>query len=482
MRLTERRQGFLGCWLLIAGACLCACGAEPAAYANGAAGVAGAAPTVGASSGAGGSAPTTPGVVPSGGAGAGSPVQAGDAAPSLGGSGGSAGSGAPVASGEVSFHKDIRPIIEGRCLSCHVDGGAGPFPLDSYQKVQEAGALVVAAVTSRRMPPWLADDTDCMKMRHNQRLSDTQLGLFTAWMDGGFPEGDPAHFVALNEEKVREVGEPTVVMKATTPVSLSRGREWYDCVPMQTVREDTWVTAIQVVPDKDEYVHHAIVNVGGGQCSALGILADNVYSFRPGSQRLVFEEGDAMLIPAGSRIAVQFHYNTRFATAASSDQSELHLWTLPAGQMPQRVVKRMPNHDMAISIPVGAVDQREGEPATVTREYAPAGAEIIGISPHMHYLGQTFHETLNKGDGSEVCLVDIPDWNQDWQLDYFYNPADYIPVSSGDVVRQTCTFSNRPEDQGRDPEGNLFTPVWTTYGEDTRQEMCLGYIWFRHPL
>ena len=58
----------------------------------------------------------------------------------------------------------------------------------------------------------------------------------------------------------------------------------------------------------------------------------------------------------------------------------------------------------------------------------------------------------------------------------------YIPVSSGDVVRQTCTFSNRPEDQGRDPEGNLFTPVWTTYGEDTRQEMCLGYIWFRHPL
>ena len=482
MRQTQWQQGSLG-WLPIAGACLSAwlsaCSAEPAARANEPRGVI---PAGGAPRAARRAPPSTPGVVPAGGAGAGLPAQAGSSAAPLGSSGASAGSVAPPVAGDVSFHKDIRPIIEGRCLGCHVDGGSGPFPLDSYQKVKDAGALVVAAVTSRHMPPWLADDTNCMKLRHNQRLSDAQLGLFTAWMDSGFAEGDAAQFTPLGEEKIREVGEPSIVMKAASPVSLPRGREWYECVRMQRLTEDTWVTAIQVVPDKDESVHHAIVNVGGGQCSALGILADNVYSFRPGSQRLVFEEGDAMLIPAGSTIAVQVHYNTRFATAASSDQSELHLWTLPAGQMPQRVIKRMPNHDMAISIPVGAVDQTEGEPATITREVAPAGAEIIGISPHMHYLGQTFHETLDKGDGTEICLVDIPDWNQDWQLDYFYNPAEYIPVSSGAVVRQTCTFSNRPEDQGRDPEGNLFTPVWTTYGEDTRQEMCLGYIWVRHPL
>jgi hypothetical protein len=439
-------------------------------------------PAGGAASAAGSAAPITPGVVPTGGASASPAVQAGSGAAPLGSSGASAGSSAPAVPSDVSFHKDIRPIIEGRCLGCHVDGGSGPFPLDSYQKVKDAGALVVDAVTSRRMPPWLADDTNCMKLRHNQRLTDAQLALFTAWMDSGFAEGDAAGFVALNEEKIRDVGEPSIIMKASSPVPLRAGTEWYDCVRKQTLSEDTWVTAIQVVPDKDEYVHHAIVNVGGGQCSALGIFADNVYSFRPGSQRLVFEEGDAMLFPAGSTIAVQYHFNTRFAPAATSDQSELHLWTLPPGQMPQRVIKRMPNHDMAISIPVGAVDQVEGEPATVTREVAPAGSEIIGISPHMHYLGQTFRETLDTGAGDEICLVDIPDWDQDWQLDYFYNPADYIPVTAGDVVRQRCTYSNRPEDQGRDPEGNLFTPMWTVWGEDTRQEMCLGYIWVRHPL
>jgi hypothetical protein len=444
-------------------------------------GGAGATPSVGLPGGAGATPAINPVAGTAGASGVSGQVgQAGAAAPMAGA--GTAGAAVAVPMGPVTYHKDIRPLMEARCNGCHVAGGVGPFELDSFEKVQPLAGAVVNAVTTRKMPPWLADSANCMKLRFDQRLSDAQIALFTAWQEGGFLEGDSAHFVALNEEKVRVVGEPTIVMKGASAVSLPRGREWYECVRKQRLSEDTWVTAIQVVPDKDEYVHHAIVNVGNGACSALGVLADNVYSFRPGSQRLVFEEGDAMRIPAGSTIAVQYHYNTRFADAASSDQSELHLWTLPAGEMPQREITRMPNHDMLISIPVGAVDQREGEPATITSSYIRPGAEIIGISPHMHYLGQTFRETLATGIGEEVCLVDIPDWDQDWQLDYFYNPADYIPVSTGDVVRQTCTYSNRPEDQGRDPEGNLFTPQYTTWGEDTRQEMCLGYIWFRSPL
>jgi hypothetical protein len=388
----------------------------------------------------------------------------------------------PTPGGPVTFHKDIRPLMEARCNGCHVEGGAGPFRLDGWDKVQPLAAAVVKAVTTRKMPPWLADSTNCTKTRYDQRLTDAQIALFTAWQDGGFPEGNAADFVAITEEKVRDVGPPTITMKAAAAVRLPAGREWYECVRKQVIQQDTWVTAIEIVPDKDEYVHHAIVNSGGATCSALGLLSQNIYSFRPGSQRLVFEEGDALLIPAGSQIMVQYHYNTRFASAASSDQSELRLWALPAGQKPQRAIVRMPNHDMLINIPVGAVNQREGEPATISAEYARPGAEIIGISPHMHYLGQQFKETLHKRDGTQVCLVDIPDWDQDWQLDYFFRPEDYIKVTSGDRVDQTCIFSNRPEDQGRDPEGNLFTPIYTTFGEDTRQEMCLGYIWFRYPL
>lgn len=393
-------------------------------------------------------------------------------------------SGAP--SGGVTFHKDIRPILEARCLGCHVDGGSGPFPLDGWDKVDPLKSAVVNAVKIRRMPPWLADSTHCTKTRHDQRLTDGQLSLFMEWETSGYPVGNEADFVPIGEEPQRDIGEPNLIIKARSPFQLTPGREGYHCLQVDTdITEDTWVTAMDMVPEHAEYVHHAIVSVGRGTCSALGTTAENIYSYRPGSRTLIFEEGDALLLPAGGVIAIQFHYNTKFAPAGAAlptDHSAYRLWTLPPGQQPERVIARMPHHDLFITIPVNAVDQKEGGTTSISSEYARAGAEIIGISPHMHYLGQTFKETLHLADGTDVCLVDIPAWDQDWQLDYFYSPEDYIPVSRGARLTQECVYSNRPEDQGSDPEGVPFTPIRTTFGEDTRQEMCLGYIWFRYPL
>ena len=74
-----------------------------------------------------------------------------------------------VPGGPVSFHKDIRPMIEARCLGCHVDGGSGPFPLDTWPAVESVAGLVVNAVMTRHMPPWLADSTDCTKIRGDQQ-------------------------------------------------------------------------------------------------------------------------------------------------------------------------------------------------------------------------------------------------------------------------------------------------------------------------
>jgi hypothetical protein len=433
--------------------------------------------------------PVTAGAAPIGAAGAAgvpsSPVAAAGsgAAPS----GGSSAPDVPSAPGDVTFHKDIRPIVEARCVGCHVDGGSGPFPLDSWTALEPYKGVVVNAVKTRKMPPWLADSTNCTPTRGDQRLTEAQLGLFMSWQAGSFPEGNEADFKPLVEPPTPMVmGEPDKIIKARAPHKLNAGQEYYACLQVDTrIDEDTWVYAMDVVPENPEFVHHAIVSLGGGSCSALGTTAENVYSYRPGSRTLVFEKGDAMLFKAGTVIAIQFHYNTKFAKAGAAlptDHSAYRLWTLPKGTLPERAIGRMGNHDLSISIPVGAVNQKEGGAMAIESQFTRAGSEIIGISPHMHYLGQTFKETLRKSDGTTTCLVDIPNWDQDWQLDYFYDPKDFIKVSSGDRVNQECMFSNRPEDQGKDPSGKPFTPQYTTFGEDTRQEMCLGYIWFRYPL
>ena len=466
---------------------LSACGAEPMpALPPGSSAGTGAPQQANSESGSGGSiAPVSMGSsgTIAAAAGTSAPAPAGSSAPATAGSSGPV---TPAMPGEVSYHKDIRPLIEGRCVGCHFDGGSGPFPLTNWGEVSPQRGAVVIAVMTRKMPPWLADDSGCTPIRDDQRLTDAQLALFSTWQAGGFPEGNEADFVPLPKPTQREIGEPSMIIKATSPFQLRAGIEDYYCLNTDAnLTEDTWVTAMDMVPEQNAYVHHAIVNVGGLTCSALGIGSENIYSYRPGSRTLVFEEGDALLLPARSSIRIQFHYNTKFAPRGQTlptDHSAFRIWTLPKGQRPARQITRMPHHDMSISIPVGAVDKREGGTSSIGREYTPAGAEIIGISPHMHYLGQRFKETLTLADGTDHCLVNIPDWDQDWQLDYFFEPSSYIKVASGARVAQECYYSNRAEDQGKDPEGNPFTPAYTTYGEDTRQEMCLGYIWFRYPL
>ena len=392
--------------------------------------------------------------------------------------------GAPTmaAGGVATYHHDIRPIIEARCNGCHIDGGVGPFPLDTWESVDMFKAVIMPAVMSRRMPPWPADDTDCVKHANKQRLTDEQLALFVKWQADGFQQGDPSEFAPLvEEEPAVELGEPDLIV---TPNAFQLRGNFEDYVCSQTdasFTEDVWVRALDVKPQNAEYVHHAIVNVGGGSCDALGISAENIYSYRPGSRTVAFQEGDALLIKAGQRIAIQFHFNTRGAKPASSypkDASPLRLWTLPKGQTPMRQIQRQAVHAFNITIPVGAKDQSVRASANIE---ARAPAEIIGISPHMHLLGQRFKSVLNGGGQNDLCLANIPDWEEGWQIDYMFKPSEYIKAAAGMNVQQECVYSNGPEDQGIGPDGKPYTPQLTTFGEDTRQEMCLGYIWYRQP-
>ena len=112
-----------------------------------------------------------------------------------------AGATTAPAGGVATYQHDIRPIMEARCVGCHVAGGVGPFPLDTWESVDKVKAAVIPAVTSHRMPPWPADDSNCTKQRNKQRLSDEQIALFTKWQTDGFMQGAPTEFAPLVEEE-----------------------------------------------------------------------------------------------------------------------------------------------------------------------------------------------------------------------------------------------------------------------------------------
>jgi hypothetical protein len=143
---------------------------------------------------------------------------------------------------------------------------------------------------------------------------------------------------------------------------------------------------------------------------------------------------------------------------------------------------RAPFHVFSIDIPVDAVDLAVTNTEEISAMYTRPGAEIIGVTTDMKYLGQTLEASVVAPDGTATTLLDVQDWSEDARKDYMFDPDKYIPVASGSAIEHTCTYSNRLEDQRLDASGKPMAPQRTVFGEDARAEMCRVSVWFRYPL
>jgi hypothetical protein len=431
-----------------------------------------------------------------------------------GSSGTSAGDGPGLDSGTAetgrTYHKDMRPLIEQHCIECHSPGGIGPFAFDSYEAVQSLAPAIFAAVSEGRMPPWPARD-DCHPLRDVRSLPAADIQVIADWIANDTAEGDPDDYV----EPIRmtlTLGPPTIEMDAgegyVPDVSLD---DEYRCFVLDgTFEEDTFITAMDIIPGVREQVHHVQIHRIPGsriasarstdaaspglgyQCfGGVGISgSENMFSWRPGATAIVFEAGDAGYIEAGSGIVIQVHYNNQFIPIGEEpkpDLTKIALWALPAGELPDRIVTRT-GTTSGINIPAGDADvvtestRAMSSVSTVGRGFLGGGTylagEIIGMTPHMHNLGTRLSSEIVRADGTRACMVDVPGWSFEWQLDYLFDaPVTYAP---GDQLTIRCEYDNSPANQAV-INGEKVTPRNVTWGEGSLDEMCLNYVWVRYP-
>ncbi|HKP56623.1 MAG TPA: hypothetical protein VJV78_07885 [Polyangiales bacterium] len=388
-------------------------------------------------------------------------------------SSGAAGS-APVAAGGVTFHKDIRPIMADNCsMACHGPDAAtrtGPVALDTYASVKMVGALVVNAVTTNRMPPWPADP-NCHPLRDAPSITAAQRDLFKQWQAAGFPEGNPSDYVPPPADVNDELGPPTRTITFQAPHTPPPNTDEYACARSDfTFAKDTYVRAIEVIPDQKAEVHHVQMHLVSNPVCTTG---DNIYSWRPGGRRLVFSDGDAALIKAGQTFNFQMHYNT-IGKQPTADKTRVALWELPDGMKPKKVVTRVGVFGLTPVLTPGAVQS-----VTATMAVGGAGTEIIGVSPHAHMIAKTMTANLMHG-GKAECLTNVPDWKFEWQMDYLFK--DPIPLATGDTVQATCGYDNSASHQPTVDGVKRAQPITVGPGEGTSDEMCLHYVWLRRPV
>jgi hypothetical protein len=390
-----------------------------------------------------------------------------------------------------TWHADVKPLMDRACFDCHVEGGIGPFALDSYDNALALGPALVHSVTTRAMPPW-AHDERCRPTIGSLWLSDEEVLLFEAWEAADYPEGDPEGATAPPaREPLPERPPADLMLGLGEPFVLDATRaDDYRCFLLDHVfEEETFVTLADVFPGNLEVVHHVIVykmpatdvatlealdaedERPGFECFSGEGIEDGNYlvGWAPGATHRLSTPEVAARVPAGSRLVMQMHYNVLGAGPDDvvTDQTHVGLWTLPPGDTPSWIVTSMPVVDFSIELPPGEADIRHDVTVRV-----PVDATIIGVAPHMHLLGTSLRMDLVRDDGQRECLADVPRWDFDWQRGYLFPVEHQLPLSVDDQLELSCGYDNSAANQPvlagvvREPE-----PV--TWGDDSRDEMCL---------
>jgi hypothetical protein len=404
----------------------------------------------------------------------------------------------------VSFHRDVRPVMESKCGGCHYEDGPAPISMKFDASEWTEGPpewlkLAVETVDNGTMPPWSASK-DCREYVGDRSLTDEERELFLRWRDGGFPEGQEDDFVAPSRTSLvaDTLGPPTFELPSSDGYIPSpyNGADDYRCFLLEaTFDEETYLVSTSLEPGVEALGHHALLylippeevaaiekfvdedDVAGYECfggtgsSSLTTLG----GWAPGAQPGRLPDGAASVIPKGSRLVLQMHYNVlAFAADAEipADVSYAKLWTTE--EKPSWRVESLPMAHLAMKVPAGekaSVQERTFE--------LPADGLIIANSPHMHVLGteiSVWHESVETGD--KQCMIDIPRWDFHWQGGY--GMVDPIEGKKGDKIHLSCTYDNSPAHQ---PEvhGEQIMPRDVYWGEGTYDEMCLNYVLLMVP-
>jgi hypothetical protein len=390
---------------------------------------------------------------------------------------------------DPTYWHDAKPILDGVCTRCHVQGGIAPMPLTTFDEAYPFRARIREEVEARIMPPWLPGP-GCNEYAGDFSLSDDQVDTLVSWVDAGAPEGDPADaapplvFPQLDLSRV----DLTLTMDAPYTPS-TEGPDDFRCFVLEWPEQGTtYVTGFKARPGNPAIVHHVVTTVvGPAEADLARELADQdalpgyscfggdgvggpmVGAWAPGIAGTDYPADTGILVEPGSVLVMQVHYNT-IDNGGESDETSIDLRLDPAVSTPATMLTLVdPREFTSLYIPAGAPDVEFSYSAPI-----PAAGLVHFAAVHMHLLGNAGSLVIERGGGGSTCVLDVPRYDFHWQM--LVPLAKPISVGPGDTLHWTCAYDNSAANQPM-VDGVPRTPADVTWGEGTTDEMCVAVLY-----
>ena len=389
----------------------------------------------------------------------------------------------PRPKGALTFSRDIAPLINANCASCHRPGEVAPFSLLTYDDVKKRAKQIATVTQSHFMPPWKASEPAPSAFYDARHLTPEQIGLLAQWADEGAKPGNLKQAPA--PPKFTEgwtLGQPDVVLGSDEPYMLAaEGSDVYRCFVLPAnYSEDRYVSAVEVRPGNSKVVHHVIAfldtsgkareldaaDPGPGYTSHGGIgitPSGSLGGWAPGNMPRRLPDGVGILLPKGADVVLQVHYHKDGKPEQDKTKIGLHFCKTP-------VDKRL-RVSMVINpllyIPPGKADYTIPaiRPLKINQDIT-----VLDVMPHMHLIGRAMEVTATRPDGTKQTLVNVPDWDFNWQTTYQFKQPIQLP--KGSDINLLARYDNSTGN----PRNPSSPPKLVHWGEQTTDEMCLAFV------
>lgn len=374
----------------------------------------------------------------------------------------------------VSYQRDVAPVLAEKCASCHRAGGIAPFAMDSHVMVQGWSPMIREVLMTKRMPPGQID-SHIGEFINDMLVDDADVRNIIAWAEAGAPkDGDTDPLAELTwPESKWAFGEPDLVLHVPEQQVPATGiLDYRDvAVKIDLGGKDRWLRGSQYIPGDRTVLHHTINRLdypgerGFGLLGATAADKASITAYIPGATPALNPPNTGGLLKDGSTLHLNLHYTTN--GKESVDNSEIGLWFYPEDEIPQ---ERMSGQCACIFTPtwtlIPANDPNFEQQTSFT---IAKDANIYSFLPHMHFRGKYMRFYADYPDGSQEELINIAQYNYNWQLSYTYDEPKFVPA--GTKITAVAAFDNSAQNPANpDPERSV------PWGQQSWDEMFFGAV------
>jgi hypothetical protein len=387
---------------------------------------------------------------------------------------------------EVTFTRDVAPILQRSCQGCHRTGQMGPMSLMTYEDVRPWARAVRAKVVGRIMPPWHMDNTvGIQEFENDNSLSDAEIDVIARWVDAGAPRGNLADLPPAVDwpddnrwHMVENYGrEPDLIVRSTPWTQSAEGQDqWWSPVIETGLTEDRWVTGMEVRPllEGRRVTHHAVIYLQQEEEPSdfepvVNVPGRGSYltEFAVGKIGDVFRENTGKLLKGGSRIVFDTHFHSVGEEITS--YTELGIWFHPQGFVPKY---RVYASALGVQQSMATLDIPPGK-VTTHHAYIPLKlpARIENFQPHMHIRGKAMSMEAILPNGQVQMLSHVNRFDFNWHVNYVYTDDSAPVLPAGTIIHLTAQHDNTAANRA-----NPDATQWVGWGQRSFDEMYHAHV------